>query len=355
MRNVALLLGVWFASLASLAWPAPARAQGLAAGDLVVSDLANARVLRVRPNGVVSVLSPRAGSGPNRLDAPTGIAVAPDQTVYVVDNDLDALIEIDPATGEQTKIPLFRISNGAYVESSTGQEPWGLALDDFGVLWVSASASNIVRRIGIATGVVETVLNANDLGTGSGPYGLWVKHDVLETELIVANADAGSYFFQPGNEEIIPPFDVSASVWDVELIEDQINLLLMLQRTPGSGAFSCGEDSGLYGNVLGSNGPLAVGGLIRCPYAMVLDADAIYVAEAASTIGGGARVVRVNRGDFADSVLANLPDGVSDTIPAGIAYVAAPEATSGVTALLAIACLWTLRRQTASSPIQLRS
>jgi hypothetical protein len=70
LRNVALLLGVCLASLASLT--GPAQAQGLAAGDLVVSDLANARVLRVRPNGVVSVLSPRAGSGPNRLDAPTG-------------------------------------------------------------------------------------------------------------------------------------------------------------------------------------------------------------------------------------------------------------------------------------------
>lgn len=350
MRNLALLLGIGFASLAL-----PAHAQGLAAGDLVVSDLANARVLRVRPNGAVSVLSPRAGSGPNRLDAPTGIAVAPDRTVYVVDNDLDALIEIDPATGAQTEIPLFRISNGAYVESSTGQEPWGLALDDFGVLWVSASASNIVRRIGIATGVVETVLNSNDLGTGGGPYGVWVQHDGLETELIIANADSGTYLFAPGTEEVLPPFDPSATVWDVDLIEDQLNLLLTLQRTPGSGAFSCGGDSGLYGNVLGTDGALATGGLIRCPYAMVLADDAIYIAEAASTIGGGARVVRVERGNFEDSLLANLPDGVSDTIPAGIAYVAAPEAASGVAASLAVACLWTLRRQAASSPIQLRS
>lgn len=355
MRNVALLLGVWFASLASLAWPAPARAQGLAAGDLVVSDLANARVLRVRPNGVVSVLSPRAGSGPNRLDAPTGIVVAPDQTVYVVDNDLDALIEIDPATGEQTEIPLFRISNGAYIESSTGQEPWGLALDDFGVLWVSASASNLVRRIGIATGVVESVLNANDLGSGGGPYGLWVKHDALETELLIANADAGTYSFEPGNEQILPPFDPSASVWDVDLIEDQLNLLITLQRTPGSGAFSCGGDSGLYGNVLGTDGPLATGGLIRCPYAMVMSDDAIFITEAASTIGGSARVIRVNRTSYADSLFANLPDGASDTIPAGIAYVAAPEAASSITGLLAIACLWTLRRQAAPRPIQPRS
>lgn len=352
MRNLALLLVAW---IALLAWLAPAQGQGLAAGDLVVSDLANARVLRVRPNGAVSVLSPRAGSGTNFLDAPTGIVVAPDRTVYVVDNDLDALIEIDPATGAQSEIPLFRIVEGEFVESSTGQEPWGLALDDFGVLWVSASASNIVRRIGIETGVVETVITAGDLGTGGGPYGLWVKHDELATELIVANADAGTYVFEPGNEEILPPFDPSASVWDVDLIEDQLNLLLTLQRTPGSGAFSCGEDSGLYGTVLGSDAPLATGGLIRCPYAMVLSDTAIYIAEAASTIGGGARVIRVNRTSYADSVLANLPDGVSDTIPAGIAYVAAPEAASGVTALLAIACLWTLRRQAASRPIQLRS
>lgn len=349
MRHLALLVLVCLAGLVRIA-PAQAQAQGLEAGDLVVSDLANARVLRIRPNGAVSVLSPRAGSGPNRLDAPTGIVVAPDQTIYVVDNDLDALIEIDPATGVQTEIPLFRIVNDAFVESSTGQEPWGLALDEFGVLWVSASASNIVRRIGVATGVVETVIPASDLGTGGGPYGLWVAHDGLETELIVANADAGTYLFAPGSEEILPPFDPSASVWDVDLIEDQLNLLLLLQRTPGSGAFSCGADSGLYGNVLGTDGPLAIGGLIRCPYAMVLDADAIYVAEAASTIGGGARIIRIERAGYADSIFANLPDGASDTIPAGIAYVAAPEAADAVTAPFAIACMWALRRRAASRP-----
>lgn len=73
---------------------------------------------------------------------------------------------------------------------------------------------------------------------------------------------------------------------------DQLNIHLTLQRTPGSGAFSCGSDSGLYGSNLGSDGPLATGGLIRCPFAMVR-ADATYVADAASTIGGGARPRRV--------------------------------------------------------------
>ncbi len=352
MRNRVFLLIASFLSLASLVWVAPAQALWL--GDLLVSDLANARVLRVRTNGSVSVLSPQPGSGPNLLDAPAGIAVTPDQRIFVVDNATNALIEIDSQTGAQSEIPLFRIVNGAYVASSTGTGPWGLALDDFGVLWVSATASNIVRRIGIATGVVETVLTASDLGTGGGPYGVWVGHDELATELIVANDTVGTLFFSPGNEESFPPALLNASVWDVELIEDQINLLLTLQRTPGSGAFACGAESGLYGNVFGTDSPLATGGLIRCPYAMALG-DAIYVAEAESTIGGGARVVRLRTDTYGQSLIARLPDGPSDAIPAGIAYVAVPEASSGAASVVAIACLLARRRQAASSPIQVRS
>jgi DNA-binding beta-propeller fold protein YncE len=326
----------------TLVWVAPARA--LWQGDLLVSDLANARVLRVRANGSVSVLSPQPGSGPNLLDAPAGIAVTPDQRVFVVDNATNDLIEIDPVTGAQSEIPLFRIVNGAYVASSTGTGPWGLALDDFGVLWVSATTSNIVRRIGIATGVVETVLTASDLGTGGGPFGVWVSHDELETELIVANDTVGMRLFSPGSVETIPPAVVNGSVWDVDLIEDQLNLLVSLQRTPGSGAFSCGANSGLYGTIFGTSGPLAIGGLIRCPYAMVLG-DVLYVAEAESTIGGGARVVRLASGTFTASLFASLPDGPSDTIPAGITYVAVPEASSAAGALVAIACLLSLQRR----------
>ncbi len=331
-------------------------AQALSQGDFLVSDLANARVLRVRANGVVSVLSPRAGSGPNLLDAPTGIAITPDQRIFVVDNDTDSLIEIDATTGAQTEIPLFRIVDGNYVASSTGQEPWGLVIDDFGALWVSASASNIVRRIGIATGVVETVLTANDLGTGSGPYGLQVRHGGLATQVLVANGSAGIRILSPTDDETFPPSDVNATVWAVDLTDGEgLDILFSLQRVPGSGAFSCGAASGLYGNLLGESSPLVTGGLIRCPFAMVR-VGAFYVAEAESTIGGNARIVRITTaGSFVASVFANLPDGASDTIPAGIAYVAVPEAASGAASVIAFACLLMRWRQAASRPIQLRS
>ena len=103
------------------------------------------------------------------------------------------------------------------------------------------------------------------------------------------------------------------------------------------------------------NLPLSVGGLIRCPYAMVFGDTAIYVTEAVSTIGGNARVVHIPLASGSNTVLADLADATNDTIPAGIAYVAAPEATSEVTALLAVACLLTLRRQAPSRPIQARS
>ena len=69
------------------------------AGDLLAVDRGNDRILHFVPQTAqVYDFSPRAGSGPNRLDQPNGIAVDPDGTVFVT-NASGELISIDPTAG----------------------------------------------------------------------------------------------------------------------------------------------------------------------------------------------------------------------------------------------------------------
>jgi DNA-binding beta-propeller fold protein YncE len=56
-----------------------------AAGNLLVSDTGNERVLEFAPDGTPLGSFGSAGSGPGQFQEPVGIAVAPDGTIYVAD------------------------------------------------------------------------------------------------------------------------------------------------------------------------------------------------------------------------------------------------------------------------------
>jgi hypothetical protein len=82
--------------------PDPAIAAALRPGDVLVVDLANARVLRVDGNGGVASFSPPPATT-NLLDSPSGIGVGPDGTI-VVANETGSLVQLDPASGAQSLV-----------------------------------------------------------------------------------------------------------------------------------------------------------------------------------------------------------------------------------------------------------
>lgn len=105
----------------------PAGAVTLAAGDLLVVDANNERLLVVRPStGEVTHLSPTPGVFETLFDAPTSVVATDQGHVYVVDAGLRAIVEVDPATGEQA---LLLRPDGTPVEASGG-----IDADAFGVL-----------------------------------------------------------------------------------------------------------------------------------------------------------------------------------------------------------------------------
>jgi hypothetical protein len=122
-----LVLLAWLASGApALAAPPPVP---LLQGDLLVTDPANQRVLRVdRVTGAVSIFSPRQGQT-NLLQNPAGIAIDPDGFIYVADKGAGELIVIDPQTGVQSVACTFVIfPTTKCITVDVGSAPVGVAL-----------------------------------------------------------------------------------------------------------------------------------------------------------------------------------------------------------------------------------
>ena len=101
------------------------------AGDLLAVDNLNDRILHVVPQtGQTYNFSPRAGSGPNRLNLPNGIAIDPDGTVFVT-NQSGELIAIDPVTGVQSVVRAFDILFGDFGPVDIGGAPRSLDISDY--------------------------------------------------------------------------------------------------------------------------------------------------------------------------------------------------------------------------------
>lgn len=163
-------------------------------GNLVIADLgtpdrADGAVIRVDPlTGRQSLVS----SGSEFFD-PTGIAVAPDGQLYVVDNrarDGDgAVIRVDPRTGAQSLV----------TEGDRLDLPFGIAIERDGNLVVAnRMAAGMVGagclplgkvvRVDPGSGAQQLVAQGDSLGELAWPLGLAVAPD---GGIVVANECAG--------------------------------------------------------------------------------------------------------------------------------------------------------------------
>ena len=136
------------------------------AGNVYVADTANNTIRKITPNGVVSTLAGISGShgsadgigGNARFWAPFGIAVDRSGNVYVADTGNNTIRKITPNGVVSTLAGLAGHPGSKDGIGTIAQfrNPWGVAVDDAGDVFVADMSNDTIRKI-TPTGVVTTL------------------------------------------------------------------------------------------------------------------------------------------------------------------------------------------------------
>ncbi|MEY2658848.1 MAG: hypothetical protein RLZZ123_20 [Pseudomonadota bacterium] len=159
-------------------------------GNVFVADYNGFQIRKINPAGVVSTWAGAAGfsgyvdgtGATARFSGPYGIAVDSSDHLYVADQGNHLIRKISPA-GVVSTLAGVRESGG-YVDGTSGtakfNNPYGVAVDASGHVYVADSSNNRIRKI-TPSGVVSTYSGVGILGelngtawlaTFSVPYGV---------------------------------------------------------------------------------------------------------------------------------------------------------------------------------------
>jgi streptogramin lyase len=147
-------------------------------GNVYVADMANNRIRKITPQGAVSTF---AGSGSEGLvnsvngngsaaqfNQPFGVAVDRFGNVYVADHGNHCIRKISPSGGVSTLAGKgtagFADGTGTAAQFNT---PNGVAVDRFGYVYVSDYGNNRIRKI-TPQGVVSTLAGTGAAGIVNG-------------------------------------------------------------------------------------------------------------------------------------------------------------------------------------------
>jgi sugar lactone lactonase YvrE len=175
------------------------------AGRLYIADTNNNRVRVVEPTGVIRTVAGNGYTGflgdtgravRANLSRPTFLAVSPDGILYISDTNNNRVRRVDPKTGIITR----------YAGSWTGQElgdrgpahrarlndPAQIALDARGNLYISDAFQHRVRRVDAMTGIITTVAGQGVQGS-DGDGGPALKARIGRPSGLTVDPDGNVY------------------------------------------------------------------------------------------------------------------------------------------------------------------
>ncbi len=199
-----------------------------AAGDLFIADTRNARIRKVfAGDGTITTV---AGIGPSkagedsfsgdggkatdaRLDLPTALAADPSGTLYVADSGNDRIRAISAADG--TIVTVAGAGEGSVEDGGLATEarfvlptgdPYGIAVDDAGNLYIPEPFNRRVRKVDAETGILTTIAGSAGADVPSGDGGPATEAG-LDSPLAVALDAAGNLYIADGGNSNIRRVD----------------------------------------------------------------------------------------------------------------------------------------------------
>ena len=156
-------------------------------GNLYVSDAFNDTIRKVTPDGGVTTLAGQAGTNSRgstdgtgsaaRFNSPAGVAVDGSGNVYVADGNNATIRKITPDGGVTTLVGTagsFGSTDGTG-SAALFNNPFGVAVDGTGNIYVTDNSSNTIRKITPDNGVTTLAGTAGTSGAtpGTGPQALF--------------------------------------------------------------------------------------------------------------------------------------------------------------------------------------
>jgi sugar lactone lactonase YvrE len=182
------------------------------AGNLYVSDWANHRVRRISANGVITTV---AGNGLGGLGIdegpataanvtyPTGVAMDATGSLYIADSYYGRIRKVTPAGMISriagTGVRGYSGDGGPALDAQLSQ-PYGMAIDGAGNLFVADLDNNRIRKIS-AAGVITTVAGTGAAGF-SGDNGQAINAAILAPHDVAVDGAGNLYIVDSGNSRI---------------------------------------------------------------------------------------------------------------------------------------------------------
>ncbi|MGA9453743.1 MAG: protein kinase [Verrucomicrobiia bacterium] len=179
------------------------------AGNVYVADTANNVIRKITPDGVVSTLAGAAGSHGSadgtgstaRFWAPFGIAVDSSGNVYMADTGNNTIRKVTPAGVVSTLAGLAGHpgSKDGVGTNARFRNPWSVAVDGMGNVFVADMSNDTIRKITPA-GVVSTLAGQAGLSGSADGFGGGARFN--NPFAVAADSTGDVYVSDSGNNTI---------------------------------------------------------------------------------------------------------------------------------------------------------
>ena len=182
------------------------------AGNVYIDDFANRRIRKVTPGGIISTV---AGNGTlaysggdgglatnSGLGNPQGVAVDSAGNIYIADT-LGSRIRKVSAAGIISEVAgcalnsscTYLLGDGGPAISATLYDPWGVAPDAAGNLYIADTGINRIRKV-TPGGIISTVAG-NGMSGFSGDGGLATNAEVDDPTAVAVDFVGNVYLIDP--------------------------------------------------------------------------------------------------------------------------------------------------------------